>query len=130
MGRRNRSSSRPGRRPCRRESNRAGALGSGSALESEAGNPPIWNWGAAGRRHRGRVWPESLWFPPESGYRRMTDPSLDRAFHGPDTRRGLEFSPNFKVSYDVTPKIAGGVEYYGALGPVTGFDPDRDQQQQ
>ena len=24
------------------------------------------------------------------------NPALDRAFHGPDTRRGLEFSPNFK----------------------------------
>ncbi len=58
------------------------------------------------------------------------NPSLDRAFHGPDTRRGLEFSPNFKISYDVTPKIAGGLEYYGALGPVTGFDPLREQEQQ
>ena len=58
------------------------------------------------------------------------NPSLDRAFHGPDTRRGLEFSPNFKVSYDITPKIAGGLEYYGALGPVTGFDPLYEQEQQ
>ncbi|HLY19170.1 MAG TPA: hypothetical protein VKR61_18205 [Bryobacteraceae bacterium] len=58
------------------------------------------------------------------------NPSLDRAFHGPDTRKGLEFSPNFKISYDVTPKIAGGLEYYGALGPVTGFDPLFEQQQQ
>jgi len=58
------------------------------------------------------------------------NPTLDRAFHGPSVNKGLEFSPNFKFSYDFTPKIAGGLEYYGALGPVTGFDPLRDQQQQ
>jgi hypothetical protein len=34
------------------------------------------------------------------------------------------------VSYDVTKKVAFGLEYYGSLGPVTGFDPLRDQQQQ
>ena len=27
-------------------------------------------------------------------------------------------------------QIAAGLEYYGALGPVSGFDPLRDQQQQ
>ena len=41
----------------------------------------------------------------------------------------MEFSPNFKVSYDFTPKIAGGLEYYGSWGPVTGFDPLPYQQQ-
>ena len=30
----------------------------------------------------------------------------------------------------MTPKVAAGFEYYGAVGPVTGFDPLRDQQQQ
>src|SRR5579863_3393327 len=58
------------------------------------------------------------------------NPSFDRSFHGPSVSKGFEFSPNFKVSYDVTPKVAAGFEYYGALGPVTGFDPLRDQQQQ
>ena len=58
------------------------------------------------------------------------NPTIDRSFHGPEARRGFEFSPNFKISYDVTPKIAAGLEYYGALGPITGFDPLRDQQQQ
>jgi hypothetical protein len=58
------------------------------------------------------------------------NPSLDRSFHGPSVNKGLEFSPNFKASYDFTPKIAGGLEYYGAVGPVTGFDPLREQQQQ
>ncbi len=27
-------------------------------------------------------------------------------------------------------RVQAGVEYYGSLGPVTGFDPLRDQQQQ
>jgi hypothetical protein len=58
------------------------------------------------------------------------NPTLDRAFHGPATRRGLEFSPNFKVSYDIAPKVAAGLEYYRELGPLNGFDPLRDQQQQ
>ena len=58
------------------------------------------------------------------------NPTFDFALHGPSRPNGLEFSPNFKFSYDVTKKIAAGVEYYGAYGPVTGFDPLRDQQQQ
>lgn len=58
------------------------------------------------------------------------NPSFDRSFHGPSVNKGLEFSPNFKVSYDLTPKIAGGFEYYGSTGPITGFDPLREQQQQ
>jgi len=58
------------------------------------------------------------------------NPTFDRSFHGPSENQGFVFSPNFKVSYDITKKIAGGVEYYGSLGPVTGFDPVSQQQQQ
>jgi len=58
------------------------------------------------------------------------NPTFDRSFHGPSVNKGMEFSPNFKLSYDFTLKIAGGLEYYGALGPVPGFDPLKDQQQQ
>jgi hypothetical protein len=58
------------------------------------------------------------------------NPTFDRSLHGPSVSKGMEFSPNFKFSYDFTPKVAGGLEYYGALGPVTGFDPLKDQQQQ
>ena len=32
------------------------------------------------------------------------------------------FFTKFKFSYDFTPKIAGGLEYYGSVGPMTGFD--------
>jgi hypothetical protein len=58
------------------------------------------------------------------------NPSLDRSWHGPGVREGVVFSPNFKFSYDFTPKIAGGLEYYGSVGPVTGFDPIYLQQHQ
>ena len=58
------------------------------------------------------------------------NPTFDRSFHGPSVSAGVVFSPNFKASYDVTKKVAFGLEYYGSLGPVTGFDPIRDQQQQ
>ena len=58
------------------------------------------------------------------------NPALDRSFHGPGVNQGVAFSPNVKVSYDFTKKIAGGLEYYAAYGPLTGFDALRDQQQQ
>ena len=58
------------------------------------------------------------------------NPTFDKSFHGPSENQGFVFSPNFKLSYDFTKKIAGGVEYYGSLGPVTGFDPVAQQEQQ
>ena len=58
------------------------------------------------------------------------NPTFDRSFHGPSVRKGVEFSPNFKAGYDITKKINAGLEYYGVLGPVTGFDPLQEQQQQ
>lgn len=58
------------------------------------------------------------------------NPALDRSFHGPSVNRGVEFSPNVKVSYDFTKQIAGGLEYYASYGSLSGFDPLRDQQQQ
>ena len=58
------------------------------------------------------------------------NPTLDRSFHGPGVNQGLVFSPNFKFSYDLTPKVAAGLEYYGSVGPVTGFDTVQNQQHQ
>jgi len=58
------------------------------------------------------------------------NPSLDRSFHGLTVNQGLVFSPNLKFSYDFTPKIAGGLEYYGSVGPVTGFLPVSQQEHQ
>ncbi|HVO98610.1 MAG TPA: hypothetical protein VMT15_11115 [Bryobacteraceae bacterium] len=58
------------------------------------------------------------------------NPAFDRSFHGPSVSKGVVFSPNVKVGYDVTQKVNAGFEYYGSLGPVTGFDPLREQMQQ
>jgi hypothetical protein len=58
------------------------------------------------------------------------NPVLEKAIHGQNAARGFEFSPNFKGSYDVTRTVSVGVEYYGALGPVTRLDPAKEQQHQ
>jgi len=58
------------------------------------------------------------------------NPTFDRALHGLNTGKGWEFSPNVKVGFDFTKKITGGFEYYGALGPVSNFDPISEQSQQ
>jgi hypothetical protein len=119
-----------------------------------------WNWVGDHIRPRFRVppswkWPVGISVSQEFGYQRASysadtwtweirpiidkqlgklylsfNPTFDRSFHGPSVHKGVGYSPNFKVGYDVTKKINAGFEYYGALGPVTGFDPLRDQQQQ
>jgi len=58
------------------------------------------------------------------------NPSLERSWHGESVHKGAEFSPNAKVSFDFTKKIAGGLEYYANYGPITGFDPLAEQEQQ
>jgi hypothetical protein len=58
------------------------------------------------------------------------NPALERSWHGPGVPMGTEFSPNFKVGYNLTKKLAAGLEYYGSLGDITGFDPLSQQQQQ
>jgi hypothetical protein len=58
------------------------------------------------------------------------NPTFDKSIHGETANQGFIFSPNVKISYDFTKKITGGVEYYGSLGPLTGFYPIPQQQQQ
>jgi hypothetical protein len=119
-----------------------------------------WDWVGTHLRPRFRVpeswhWPVGVSLSNEIGYQRARfsgdtwtweirpivdrkykrfywsfNPTFDRSFHGPSVHQGLVFSPNFKASYDVTHLVAAGLEYYGSLGPVTGFDPLRDQEQQ
>jgi hypothetical protein len=49
------------------------------------------------------------------------NPTFDKSLHGQTVGQGFVFSPNFKFSYDFTKKIAGGLEYYGSVGPATDF---------
>jgi hypothetical protein len=58
------------------------------------------------------------------------NPAFCRSLHGPGVRNSFEFSPNSKLGYGLTKKVSAGFEYYGSLGPVTGFDRFHDQFQQ
>ncbi len=58
------------------------------------------------------------------------NPALERSFHGPTVSQGVVFAPNVKVGYDVTKVVNAGFEYYGSVGPVTGFLPISQQEQQ
>ncbi len=46
------------------------------------------------------------------------------------SKEGVGFSPGFKVGYNVTRKLTAGLEYYGSVGPVFGFDQFALQQEQ
>lgn len=119
-----------------------------------------WDWVGDHVRPRVRIpekwkWPVGLSLSQEIGYQRRVysadtwtyelrpivdkqykgwyfcfNPTFDRSLHGPSVNQGFVFSPNVKISYDFTKKVTGGIEYYGSLGPVTGFDPVAQQQQQ
>jgi len=57
------------------------------------------------------------------------NPVLDRSFYGVNVSKGVTFEPNVKVSYDITKRVSFGLEYYGDVGSITGFDPLSQQQQ-
>lgn len=56
------------------------------------------------------------------------NPTVEKALDGSSS--DYDFSPNIKVSYDITPVITLGVEYYGSLGPIGNFSAPKDQQHQ
>ena len=58
------------------------------------------------------------------------NPALERSFHGASVHEGVGFAPNFKVAYSFSRKFSAGLEYYGALGSLTSFDPFSLQQEQ
>jgi hypothetical protein len=58
------------------------------------------------------------------------NPTFEKSFHGINKNTGYVFSPNLKASYNITNIIAGGFEYYGALGTLNQFDPYQNQQHQ
>lgn len=119
-----------------------------------------WDWVGDHIRPRVRVpekwhWPVGLSLSTEIGYQRPLysadtwtlelrpivdkqlgrwyfsfNPSLEKSLVGQNSGKPFEFSPNAKVSYNVIPQVAVGLEYYGALGPLDGFDPLAEQEQQ
>jgi hypothetical protein len=58
------------------------------------------------------------------------NPAIEKSLRGTNSGRGFEFAPALNVKYDVTPKIAAGIEYYSGLGPISHFDPRAEQMQQ
>jgi hypothetical protein len=56
--------------------------------------------------------------------------AFEKSLAGENVHKTFEFSPAAKISVKVRSTVVVGMEYYGGLGPVTGFDPLRDQQQQ
>src|ERR1700728_662519 len=58
------------------------------------------------------------------------NPALERAWHGPDVKLGIDFSPAVKISYDFTKQISGGIEYYADYGSITNIASLPAQQQQ
>jgi hypothetical protein len=58
------------------------------------------------------------------------NPALERAWHGPDVKFGIDFSPNAKISYDFTKQISGGLEYYADYGSIKNIASLHNQQQQ
>jgi len=119
-----------------------------------------WGWVGDHIRPRFRVpeswhWPVGVSLSQEIGYQRRVfspdtwtweirpiidqragklywavDPTLEKSLRGENAGRGFEFSPNVSVTYDFTEKVTLGLEYYGALGPLSGFDPLNEQEQQ
>jgi hypothetical protein len=58
------------------------------------------------------------------------NPALELAVRGDNAGRGWNFSPSALLSYDLTRQVTAALEYYGSLGPVTGFAPGPEQQHQ
>lgn len=58
------------------------------------------------------------------------NPAVERALRGQNASAGFEFAPNAQVLLSVTPKLSTALEYYGAFGPVTHWDPFVQTEQQ
>ena len=57
------------------------------------------------------------------------NPTLELSLKGPGAGQSPGFSPNAAVTFDVTRQINLGLEYYGAYGPLSGFDPAAQREQ-
>jgi hypothetical protein len=55
------------------------------------------------------------------------NPDLSKALKGPDQHDAPDFEPGVKFSWNLTPLVAAGAEYYGATGSITHFLPRQEQ---
>ena len=51
------------------------------------------------------------------------NPTLARVLRGPGSGSGVLFSPSGRVSFDAWRTVTAGIEYYGSMGPLSGFAP-------
>ncbi len=58
------------------------------------------------------------------------NPAMERTWHGPGVREGLDFAPGAKVSWDFNKVVAGGIEYYADYGNIRDIAPLHNQMQQ
>jgi hypothetical protein len=58
------------------------------------------------------------------------NPALERGITGFNAGSGFTFSPNVKVSYDITRAVTFGFEYYGSVGPISEWDTAPNQTHQ
>jgi hypothetical protein len=56
------------------------------------------------------------------------NPAVDMSLKGDNAGKGFFFTPAAKVSYDVTSRVAAGLEYYGDIGRISHIDPPSQQQ--
>jgi hypothetical protein len=119
-----------------------------------------WEWVGDHIRPRVRIpekwkWPVGLSLSTEFGYQRRAfsvdtwtwelrpivdrqlgpwylafNGALEKSVHGQSVHQGFEFAPAAKIGYDFTKKISGGLEYYGSVGPVFGWDALGEQEHQ
>jgi hypothetical protein len=115
----------------------------GDHIRPRVAIPKKWNWpvglslsqeiGYQRRQYSVDTWTYELRPIIDKQWRRWYfsfNPTFEKSLHGESENEGFVFAPNAKISYDFTKKIAGGIEYYGSLGPVDGLDPVAQQQQQ
>ena len=116
-----------------------------------------WQWVGDHIRPRARIpeswhWPVGVSLSTELGYQRRefsTDtwtweirpivdqkigrwywafnPAVETSLKGDNAGKGFAFTPAAKVSYDVTSRVAAGLEYYGDLGQIAHIDPPRSR---
>ncbi len=57
------------------------------------------------------------------------NPVFGKSFQGLNASEGFVFSPNFKISYDISKVFSPGIEYYGSLGVLNNLPPANQQHQ-
>jgi hypothetical protein len=82
-------------------------------------SPDTWTWEI--RPIIDRQWGRFYW---------SVNPTLEVALKGDGAGQGVEFAPNVALTYDITPKVTGALEYYGGWGPLSHFVPTAQQEHQ